>query len=102
VSTQLVAGDTGTILKVVCKDESGEVLPGLASATVKLKYRIGASELQTRTMQVADAQAGRVEYQFQTDELVAGQFKGEVEVTDAANKVLTNLNPIVLSIRKRV
>ena len=103
MSAQLVAGDTGTILKVTCKDsETGAVLPGLASAVVVLKYRINSGGVISKPMQVVNAVTGLVQYQFAAGELTAGHLKAEVEVTDSGGKLLTNLDLINLIIRKKV
>lgn len=100
----LVVGDTGSVLKATCTDkDTGIVLPGLGASVVRLKYRINNDNLKTKTMQVVDAAAGKVEYQFASGDLSsAGSFRGEIEVTDAANKVLTNIEPIVLMIRGKI
>jgi hypothetical protein len=102
MAADFVAGDT-TVLKVVCRDnETHEIIPDLDSAaSVELKYRIADGELQTRTMHIVDP-AGLVSYQFEEDELTAGIFRGEVTITDAGNNPLTNLEPVVLTVRKRV
>lgn len=103
MSADFVAGDT-SVLKVTCRDkETRQIIPNLNLATsIKLRYRIADGELRIRDMTVVDSAAGLVKYQFDIDELQAGLFRGEVRIVDAANKPLTNLDPVILTVREPV
>lgn len=107
-ATDLVAGDTGTLLRVPITNRQDESAIDLTGAVVTLYWRIDGGSLQTRTMTVQTPADGIAEYQFATGDLVLaagatyGTLRAEVEVTDAGGKKLTGLDPIALTIRARV
>lgn len=103
MKAKLVVGDTGTVLVANCRsEETGAIVPGLASATATLKYRIDSGELKTRQMTIRDADAGEVVYQFLAGDLTPGAFEGEIEITDASNKLLSTVDTFHLTVRKKV
>jgi len=95
----MVAGTT-PVLTVTCLNTAGEELPGLADSTATLRYRIGDGDLITRPMTVTPP---NVEYQFTSEEVIAGLLEAEVEVVDASGvQILVTEQTIELPIRKRV
>lgn len=104
---EVVAGDTGTILKVVIKNDQDKVVVNLTGCTVRLKYRIDGGSLVTKTMTVTDAAKGEAQYKFVASELTAAAagkstLRGEVEVMDGGGEVVTQLVPMNLLIRAKV
>ncbi len=95
-----VSGDTGSKLEVTCKDDDTGVVIDLTGSTVKLKWDDAAGVLQTKTMTITDAVNGIAEYQFLASELFPRQMKFEVEITDAAAKVLHNIELIRENVRE--
>ncbi len=99
-SYQFVAGDTGSKLKVTCKNDSDSTVINLTGATVKLKWRGSGGTLQTKTMTIlTPATNGQAEYQFLTGELFAGTMDFEVEITDSGGKVIRCLDLISEKVR---
>jgi len=98
---QLVAGDTDSTLQVVCKDSSGAPLD-LTGATVYLFWRISHGVTLARAMEIVDAAEGVVEYQFVSEDLVGGDFVGEVEVNLAAGLRITQNIAFTASVCPRV
>lgn len=100
---ELVAGDTASKLIATCKDNDTKAAIDLLNKTVKLKYKIGGSVLQTKTMTVQTPTTnGKAEYIFGANELTEGDLKGEVEIIDASSKVITSLDPMILSVRAKL
>lgn len=106
MAADLVANDTGTQLSITLKKRKTLQLIDLTDATVRLKWRIDGAALVTRVMTIVDAAGGVATYQFADGELTAVPFgstlTAEVEVTDAAGKILTGLTPIELKVRAKV
>lgn len=106
MAIDLVAGDTGTMLRISLRNRGTTEPINLTGATVRLKYRIDAGVLITQVMTIADAATGVATYQFGSGELTAAaqgsSLRGEVEVTDAGGKVLTQLKPMTFTIRAKV
>lgn len=90
MAADFIAGDTGSVLQVTCKD-TDDVAINVTGATVRLKYRIDGAALQTKTMTLVTAASGIVKYQFLADELTKGVMESEVEITDSSSKVTTSL-----------
>ncbi len=85
-----VAGDTGSRLRLTCKDsETGNVIP-LTGATVRLKWNDAAGALQEKTMTIESAIGGIVYYDFLADELFGNKMKFEVEIEDSGGNILRN------------
>jgi|SRR5215831_10191848 len=102
MATDLVAGDTGSVLRVTLLDnETSNPVPGLASSTVRMKYRARNGQLVTRQMTIQDAVAAIVTYQFVAGELIAGPLTGEFEVVDSGGQIVTSLTPFNLTVRAK-
>ncbi len=99
-SYQFVAGDTGSKLKVTCKNDADSSVINLTGSTVKLKWKDSGGTLQTKTMTVlTPATNGQAEYQFAANELYAGTVNFEVEITDSGGKIIRSLDVIVEKVR---
>lgn len=109
MSTDVVAGDSGTLLRVSLSNKQTRQPVDLSGATVNLKYRIDGGPLETRAMTiVAPATSGIAEYRFASSDLVLGAgvshglLRYEIEVTDAGGKITTSLDIVSLTIRAKV
>lgn len=96
---QFVAGDTGSKLKVTCKNDADNTAINLTGATLKLKWKNSGGVLVSQTMTITSAATGVAEYQFLTGELFAGTMDFEVEITDAGGKIIRCLDLISEKIR---
>lgn len=97
----LVAGDTGSILKVTCTRIDGSIID-LSGATVSLFWRATRGAPQRRSMDIEGAPTdGIVYYQFQAGELVMGGLVGEIEITFPDGKVLTSALSFDIPVRMR-
>jgi hypothetical protein len=102
VTYDLVQNDTGSKLVIACVKRSDGQPVDLTGATVTLKFRSGPSAILTQAMTVTDATNGIAEYQFLTGELLADEFKAEVEVLDAGGKLLSSLSFIQHRVRPKL
>lgn len=85
-----VEQDTASKLVMSCKDFNTEIaLPLGNDVTVRLRYRIDSNPPEVKTMTIVDAVAGIVEYQWLAGELKPGKMKGQVQIIDADERVLT-------------
>ena len=99
-SYQFVANDTGSKLKVTCKNDADSTVIDLTGATVKLKWKNSSGILQTKTMTVlTPATNGQAEYQFLIGELFSGTMDFEVEITDSGGKITRCLDLIAEKVR---
>lgn len=98
MATSFVAGDTGSVLRVTCKDNATGAAINLTGATVELRWNAGGITT-TRTMTVIDATNGVAEYQFTATDLVPGEMAFEVKITDSGGKILRNLNLLIENVR---
>lgn len=98
---QFVAGDTGSKLKVICKNDADNSLIDLAGATVKLKWKDTSGTLVAKTMIILNPSTdGKAEYQFAANELFAGTMDFEIEITDSGGKIIKSLDLIRETVRK--
>ncbi|HGG58951.1 MAG TPA: hypothetical protein ENK26_03420 [Gammaproteobacteria bacterium] len=89
-------GDTGSTLQYTCRDQDGVIID-LTGASVDLIWVDKAGATQTRAMSIANpASSGVVSYQFAAAELVKGEMRFWVRVTDALGKIVhdTGLDPV--------
>ena len=93
------AGDTGSKLRVTCKDSVTGVAIPLTGATVNLQWRKADGTLASVTMTVTDAPNGVAEYQFLTGELFAPGMDFSVKVIDSGGKELKNINTVHKTVR---
>lgn len=99
---EFVTGDTGSKLVVTCTDSVLGTSIDLTGTTVKLHWITNAGVLANKTMTITSAATGVCNYQFLAAEIEAPTMTFEVEITDAATKVITSLDPIVVSVRDQL
>lgn len=96
---QLVAGDTGSLLRVTCTNDDDGAAIDLTGATVALRWKDAAGTLVSRTMSaVAPATQGIAEYQFAATELIAPTMSFEVQIARSGGNV-RSLDPFDLLVR---
>lgn len=99
-SFNLVSGDTGSKIRVTCKNDSDESIIDLTSKTVNLKWKNAAGVLQTKQMTIINpATDGKAEYQFVTTEIYPDKMKLEVEIIDSISNKIRSLDLISLKVR---
>lgn len=103
----LVEDDTGTVLDYTLVNKKTKTPIDLAGATVVLRWTINGGAPVQEAMDILDAAAGRVSYQFAAGELAVpvgdeSALRLNVVVTDSGGKVLTQLKPITYKIRKKI
>lgn len=97
----LVAGDTGSILKVTCTRIDGSIID-LTGASANLFWRAARGAPQKRSMSIeGNPTGGVVYYQFQSGELVMGGLVGEIEIVFPDGKVLTSALAFDIPVRMR-
>lgn len=98
----LVSGDTGSTLRVTCRNKSDNSLLDLTNKTVNLKWIASDGvTLVTREMTVVvPATNGVAEYRFQSNDLYAHSMAFEVEVIDATSAVIRGLDLIKQYVRE--
>lgn len=98
-----VEGDTGSKLRITCKDEDSGAIIDLTGSTVKLRWRTSGGALIIKTMTIVPPTTnGIAEYLFLADELESILMRFEVEITNAGGDILTNIDPLYEPVRKRL
>lgn len=100
VDYQLVEGDTGSKLRVTCKDNDTGLPIDLTGATVNLQWKNNASALVTVAMTIIDAVNGIVEYQFLTGQIEPTKMSFQVRITDGSGKITKSLDLLSLNVRR--
>lgn len=103
----LVQDDTGTVVDYTLVNKKAKTPLDLAGATVVLRWTINDGTPVQQPMNIDDAAAGRVSYQFGAGELAVptgteSAMRLNVVVTDSGGKVLTQVKPITYKIRKKI
>jgi len=93
--------DTGSKLRVTCKDSQTGLPINLTGATVKLQWRKPDVTLASVVMTVIDALGGVAEYLFAAGELKPKGMDFTVEITDSGGKILKNVNVIYKTVRPK-
>ena len=95
--------DTGSTLRVTCKDsDTGNVID-LTGATLTLRYKIGSADKVEKTMTLESPNtAGIATYKFLASELSNGDLVGEVTIKDSGGLDITSVDNLVLPIKKRI
>jgi hypothetical protein len=99
VDYQLVQGDTGSKLRVTCKDNDTDLPIVLTGATIILLWKNVAGTLATKTMTIVDAVNGIVEYQFSGTEIEPQKMSFEIKIVDSTGKIVRSLQLIDLPVR---
>ena len=97
---EFVAGDTGSILEVTCKNDDDNTAINLTGCTVALQWKGIDGVLVSKTMTVTNAAGGVAQYQFATAELFSGAMEFEVKITDVNSKVIRSLNLLSEGVRR--
>jgi len=98
---KLVESDTGSLLRVDCRNADEQKTPiALSGTTVTLRMIVAGNPIQERPMSLSGASTA--DYLFAAGELKAGRMTAEVKITDAAGRQLTNIEPLTLIIRERL
>lgn len=98
----LVAGDSGSVLRVTIRDNQTQKLIDLTSKSAKLRYDINRGNTVERDMTVLDqiTNRGMVEYNFLAADLsTAGQMRGEVRLQAGQADQLTTVGTFHLAIK---
>lgn len=96
----VVAGDTGTILRVTIKDTAGAAVD-LTGASAVFRWA-GIAGLVEVAAVITDAVNGVVSHKFMAGEITAPDMSIEVEVTDSGGFKLTGLDLIKLTVRQQL
>ena len=95
-----VNDDTGSVLKVTCKDNTNTVID-LTGSSVNLRWKSRIGIVQTKVMTLdGDPTTGIATYKFLAGELIQPHMEFEVEVTDSSGFIISNLNLITVNVRK--
>ena|SRR5215831_654903 len=98
---KLVESDTGSILRVDCRNADEQKTPlNLAGTSVTLRYSVAGAAILERAMSISGPSTA--DYQFAAGELKAGRMTAEVKITDSHGFVLTQIEPLTLIIRERL
>jgi hypothetical protein len=103
VSYKFVAGDTGSVLRVTCTNDSDGTAINLTGSTVVLRWFNRATEaVIEQTMTLVTPASGICSYQFAAGELVSPSMAFEVKITDGSGKVIRSLNLLNEAVREKL
>lgn len=91
MAIEFVSSDTGSTLRITCKDNRTGTAIDLTGSTVSLRWLGAGGVLVSRTMTIVTALSGIAEYKFVANELIPGIVNFEVQILDGAGFVLRNL-----------
>lgn len=100
--TDFVTNDTGSILRITCKDNELGTAINLTGATVTLRWENASGTITSKTMTIVTAASGICQYQFVAGEIVYPLQKFEVEITDASGYKISNLTLIETTTREEL
>lgn len=98
----LVAGDSGSKVRVVLRDAATQQLVDLTGKTIMLRYSLNGAATQEKTMTALDqvSAKGEAEYHLSALDLsAAGELKGEVRLQDGLPDQLTTVDTFHLTIK---
>jgi len=103
VTYQFVSGDTGSVLRVTCKNDSDNTAINLTGSTVSLRWFDRATDaVITKAMTLVTPASGICSYQFATGELVSPSMSFEVRITDGSSAIIRSLNLIDVDVREKL
>ena len=102
MAAELVTGDTGSILRITCKDNELGTAINLTGATVTLRWENASGTVTSKTMTIVTAASGICQYQFAAGEIIAGTMRFEVSITDASGYIVSNLTLIPIEVREEM
>ena len=100
MAAELVTGDTGSVLRITCKDNELNTTIDLTGGSVALRWEDDTATVQSRAMTIENAAGGIVTYQFVAGEIIYPKMKFEVEITDVSGYKTSNLDLIVIRTRE--
>lgn len=100
--TNLVTGDTGSILEVTVKDKTTGAVVNLTGASVRFFWRDNEGTLQNVVATVTNAAGGVVSHQFTAGQIIAPEMRVEVQVTDSLGNTTTGVDPVELVVREQI
>lgn len=98
----LVAGDSGSTLRVTIKDSVTKDAIDLTGKSVKLLFSISEGATQERTMTPLNqtTNTGQADYLFTSSDLVsAGELRGEVRLQEGLADQITTVDTFYLRIK---
>ena len=98
-SYSFVSGDTGSVLRVTCTNDSDDSAINLTGSTLSLRWLNSSGVLVTQAMTIVTAASGIAQYQFGASELYAPSMSFEIRITDSSANVIRNLSPIEVNVR---
>lgn len=98
--TDLVTGDTGSVIRVTCSDSAGVI--NLTGAAVRIRWEGVDGLLVNRTMTIDNAISGIVSYRFVANEIFHPKIVFEVEITDATGYIITSKDMLTLIVREQI
>ena len=102
MACSLVSGDTGSKLRVTCKDSATGAVINLTGATVIARWKTSTGTVVAKTMTVTSPTGGTAEYQFAAGEIFAPAMRIEVEITDAGGAVITSVDFMTVYVRDQI
>jgi len=103
VSYKFVSGDTGSVLRVTCTNDSDGSVINLTGSTVSLRWFDRATDaVINKAMTLVTPASGICSYQFVAGELVSPSMSFEVRITDGSSAVIRSLNLIDVDVRERL
>lgn len=99
IDYQLVEGDTGSKLRVTCKDNILDQPIDLTGAAVALNWKKTDGNLVSKSMTIVDTATGLVEYQFLAAEIEIPKMNFEIKITDSGGRVIRSLQLIHVPVR---
>lgn len=102
MATELVTGDTGSVLQLTLKDNDTNTAINLTGATVTLRWENAAGTITSKTMTIVTAVSGIVQYRFLAGEIIYPRHKFEVEITDSSGYKISNLTLLEVTTREEL
>ncbi len=93
MGASFVAGDTGSVYRVTCKNSDGTLID-LNGKTVTLCWIDEDGDEVSRSMTIIDADNAIAEYQFQSGELYSPEMRFQVRITDGSGDFIRNVAPL--------
>ncbi len=104
MAVELVTGDTGSVLVATCTDnETGAVINLTGAQALKLRWKKTDGTIAEVDMTPsATPTDGVCSYQFLAGEIIAPKMKFEVEITDSAGFITSNLTLFEVQVRREM
>lgn len=96
----LVAGDETKLTLILLGRDRNPI--NLVGGSATLRWRIDGATRTDSTMTLIDAANGKVQYQFDSADLIKGRLAAEVFVTTSAGDSFSSRNVLSYEVRKQV